>query len=185
MAYFKAICYNRRDQIPLCKALNVPFDGLIGRVGTLEDCLKKFAIIGGIVLLVLGIGLPILLISQGWLNEARDLAIILLAIFQLFSVTLMIVLVGVLVVMVNELRNLAKEKISPKVDDVLERVKDITENAKVTTTTAKQTASYVAEGVVSPVIKAASLLAGVKAGAKSLARRQARGSLPSDRNENN
>ena len=33
----------------------------------------------------------------------------------------------------------------------------VAENAKTTTTTAKQTASYVAEGVVSPVIKAAGL----------------------------
>ena len=144
----------------------------------MEARLKKFLIIGGIVLLVVAIGLPILLISQGWLDEARDLAIILLVVFHLISVTLMIVLVGSLVVMVNELRNVAKETISPKVSDVLDNIKGIAENARTTTTTARQTASYVAEGVVSPVIKVAGLLAGVKAGAKALARREARGTLP-------
>ena len=151
-----------------------------GRVGTLEDRLKKFVIGGAIVLLLVAIGVPWLLIANDWLDEARDLAIIVLAIFHLISVTLLIALIGVLVVMVNELRNVAKETITPKVSDVLENVKGITDNAKTTTTTAKQTASYVAEGVVSPVIKAASLLAGVKAGAKALARRQARGQLPGD-----
>lgn len=146
--------------------------------------MKKFLIGGAVVFLLVAIGLPILLISQGWLDEARDLAIIVVAVFHLISVTLMIVLLGALVVMVNELRNVAKDKISPKVSDVLENVKGITDNAKTTTTTAKQTASYVAEGVVSPVIKAASLLAGVKAGAKALARRQARGELPNDSEKN-
>lgn len=142
--------------------------------------MKKYLIIGGVVLLIFAIGLPILLISQGWLDEARDLAIIILAIFHLISVTLMIALLGAIVVMVNELRAVAKDKITPKVDDVLDRVKDITENAKSTSSTAKQTATYVAEGVVSPLIKVASLASGVKAGAKALARRQARGQLPND-----
>ncbi len=154
---------------------------LAGRVGTMEGRLKKWLIIGGVGIFVLTIGITWLLIAKGWLDEARDLAIIVLAIFHLISVTLVIVLLAAIVIMVNELRNVAKEQISPKVSDVLDNVKGITNNAKVTSTTAKQTASYVAEGVVSPVIKAAGLLAGVKAGAKALAERRAQKSLPNER----
>lgn len=153
---------------------------MIDRNGTREARLKKWLIIGAVVLLVVTIGLAWLLIANGWLDEARDLAVIVLVVFHLFSVSLMIVLVGTLVVMVNELRRVAKENISPKVSDVLENVKGITDNAKDSAATAKQTASYVAEGVVSPLIKTASVFAGVKAGAKALARRQARGELPGD-----
>lgn len=142
--------------------------------------MKNALIIGAIVVVLLGIGIPWLLLANGWQDEARDIAIILLVLFHLISVTLMIVLMSTLVVMVNELRHVAKETISPKVSDVLENVRGIADNAKETTTTARQTASYVAEGVVSPLIKTASLLAGVRAGAKALARRQARGRLPGD-----
>ncbi|HEY1014891.1 MAG TPA: hypothetical protein VGE07_19425 [Herpetosiphonaceae bacterium] len=142
--------------------------------------MKKWLIIGAIVLLLVAIGVPWLLLANGWEDNARDIAIILLVLFHLVSVTLMIVLLGSIVVMVNELRHVARETISPKVSDVLENVKGIADNAKETTTTAKQTASYVAEGVVSPLIKTASLLAGVKAGAKALARRQARGRIPGE-----
>ena len=144
--------------------------------------MKKWLIIGGIVLLLLAIVIPWLLLANGWADEARDLAIILLALFHLVTVTLMIILIGVVVILVNEIRNLAKNTLTPKVSEVLDNVKGITDNAKVTSTTAKQTASYVAEDVVSPVIKAAGLLAGVKAAAKSLGQRKAQQSLPIERN---
>ena len=144
--------------------------------------MKKWLIIGGIVVLLLSVLIPWLLIANNWLDEARDLAIIVLAIFHLISITLLIILIAAVVVLVNELRN-AKESIEPKVNEVLENIKGISNNAKVTSTTAKQTASYIAEGVVSPVIKAAGLMAGIKAGAKTLAQRNATKTLPVERVE--
>lgn len=140
--------------------------------------MKKWLIIGGVVILILAIGVPWLLLANGWHDEVRDLAIILVALFHLISVTIMIILLAVILVIVNELRSLAKDKIEPQVRDVMENVKGITENAKSTSVTAKQAASYIAEGVVSPVIKAAGLMAGVKAGAKALARQRKPDLLP-------
>lgn len=127
--------------------------------------MKKWLIIGAIVGLVLTVGLLWLFIAQEWLDEVRDIAVIVLALFQLISTLLMIVLLAALVIGVSELRRLAREQITPKVNDTLENVKAVSG-------TARETTAYIAEGVVSPFIKLASLTAGVRAGARVLAQRR-------------
>jgi hypothetical protein len=79
---------------------------------------------------------------------------------------------------VNALNRLARDNLMPKVDALTLKVNDLVDNsrtivanlgeASATTTSAT---SYVAERVVSPVIRVTGLLTGVRATARALARR--------------
>lgn len=79
----------------------------------------------------------------------------------------MIALLAVLIYAVMALRTLASETVIPKVSQTLDQVKD-------SAVTAKNTSTYVAEGVATPLIKISSVAAGVKAAAVALARRSPR-----------
>ena len=130
--------------------------------------LKKWLIIGGIVFAVLLIGLIVLIsVTDGWAT-ARDVSVVILAIFQMISTLLMIGLLAVLIYAVMALKSIASETVIPKVSQTLDQVKD-------TAATAKNTTTYVAEGVVTPLIKISSVAAGVRAAAAALARRNPRG----------
>jgi hypothetical protein len=113
-----------------------------------------------------------------WLSTTRDIAIVILAIFQMISVILMIALLLAILFAVSYIRALARDTVIPKidtlttkVDSVLENTRAITDNVKDTTTTVSTTTVYMAERVVSPVIRIAGLVAGVRAAARFLARR--------------
>ena len=76
------------------------------------------------------------------------------------------------------IRRITNETIVPKVDlltakldGVMDNTRAITTNIKDTTASVGTTTSYVAEQVVSPVIRVSGLLAGVRAAATYLARR--------------
>jgi hypothetical protein len=108
----------------------------------------------------------------------RDIAIVILAVFQMIGAILTIVLLLAIIYAVRTINRLARETVMPKVDalsgkidQLLDSTKAITGNIKDTTTTVSTTTVYVAEQVVSPVIRVSSLLAGVRAAATFLARR--------------
>lgn len=110
----------------------------------------------------------------------RDIAIVLLAIFQMIGALLTIALLVALLWAVNAVRSLASDTVLPKVseltdklDQVVEKTKSITDNVKTTTGSVSTTTVYVAEQVVAPVIRVSSVFAGVRAGAAFLARRGA------------
>jgi hypothetical protein len=129
--------------------------------------LKKWLIIGGVVFAVLVIVLVVLIsVNNAWAT-ARDVSVVILAIFEMISTLLMIALLAVLIYAVMALRTLASETVLPKVSQTLDQVKD-------TAVTAKNTSTYVAEGVATPLIKISSVAAGVKAAAVALARRSPR-----------
>jgi len=129
--------------------------------------LKKWLIIGGIVFAVLIIGLIVLIsVNDAWAT-ARDVSVVILAIFEMISTLLMIGLLAILIYAVMALRTLAAETVIPKVSATLDQVKD-------TAVTAKNTSTYVAEGVATPLIKISSVAAGVKAAATALAQRSPR-----------
>ena len=126
--------------------------------------MKRWLILGGI-LFVLLVGGLIFLIS--WTNAwatARDVSIVILAIFEMISTLLMITLLAVLIYVLMALRSLASETVVPKVSQTLDQVRD-------TAVTAKSTSTYVAQGIVTPLIKISSVAAGVRAAAIALARR--------------
>ena len=126
--------------------------------------LKKWLIIGGVIFAVLIVGLIVLIsLNDAWAT-ARDVSVVILAIFEMISTLLMIALLAVLIYAVMALKSVATESLMPKVNQTLEQVKD-------TAATAKNTSTYVAEGVVTPLIKISSVAAGVRAAAVALARR--------------
>ncbi len=126
--------------------------------------MKKWLIIGGVVFAVLIIALIVLIsVNDAWAT-ARDVSVVILAIFSMISTLLSIALLAVLIYAVMALRTVATETIMPKVSQTLDQVKD-------TALTTKNTSTYVAQGVVTPLIKISSVAAGVKAAAVALARR--------------
>jgi len=136
----------------------------------------------GIGLAILGIILVAFVVAgyvfPEWAANTRDIAVVILAVFQLISVILMIALLLALMFTVFYIRRLARETVIPeirelraKLDGVIENTQAIAGNVKDTTTSVSTTTSYMAERVVSPVIRVSGLLVGVRAAASFLARR--------------
>jgi hypothetical protein len=108
----------------------------------------------------------------------RDIAIVILAVFQMIGAILTAVLLIGLLYAVLAIQRLTNNTIVPKIDmltnkldGVIDSTRAITANIKDTTSTVGTTTTYVAEQVVSPVIRVSGLLAGVRAAATFLARR--------------
>jgi hypothetical protein len=111
---------------------------------------------------------------------SRDLAIIILAVFQLITAIITTVLLVVLVYAVQYLRSISQTTILPKVDlltskvdQVLDNTSAIANNVKNTASTVNTTTAYVAERTVAPLIRLSGLAVGVRAAASFLARRGA------------
>ena len=139
----------------------------------------------GIGLAVLGIILVAFIVAgyvfPAWAANTRDIAIVILVVFQLISVILMITLLLAILFAVFYIRRLARETIVPrvealstKIDGVLDNTRAIAGNVKDTTSSVSTTTSYVAEQVVTPVIRVSGLVAGARAAATFLARRGAK-----------
>jgi hypothetical protein len=136
----------------------------------------------GIGLAVLGI-ITVAFIVAGyifpaWAANTRDIAIVILVVFQLISVILLIALLIALLATVYYVRRLTRDTIMPriealntKVDGVIDTTRTIAGNVQNTTSSVSTTASYVAERVVTPVIRVSGLVAGARAAATFLARR--------------
>jgi hypothetical protein len=136
----------------------------------------------GIGLAVLGI-ITVAFIVAGylfpeWAANTRDIAVVILAVFQLISVILLIALLLAILYVVFYIRRLARDTVIPKIDlltakldGVIESTRSITDNVKDTTTTVSTTTAYMAERVVAPAIRVSSLLVGVRTAATFLARR--------------
>jgi hypothetical protein len=110
----------------------------------------------------------------------RDIAIVILAVFQMIGALLTIALLLAVLYAVRAINRLAHETVVPKIDlltgkidGLLETTRSITSNVKDTTATASTTTVYIAEQVVAPVIRVASLMTGVRSAARYLARRGA------------
>lgn len=126
--------------------------------------MRTWLIIGGIVSVLLIVALVVWIsLSDAW-QTAAYVAVVVLAIFEVFSVLLLIALLAALIYAVFAIRDLANNTVVPKVSQTLDQVKD-------TASTAKNTTAYVAEGVVTPLIKISSIAAGVRTAAVALARR--------------
>ena len=126
--------------------------------------MKKWIFIGvGGLVLVLILVVGLITYFDAWMTAAY-VSIVILAIFEVFSVLLLIALLAALIGAVFAIRDLANNTVVPKVSQTLDQVKD-------SAAAAKNTTAYVAEGVVSPLIKISSIAAGVRAAAVALARR--------------
>jgi hydrogenase/urease accessory protein HupE len=134
--------------------------------------------LGVITLLIIGF-IVALAIAPVPVREAfRDIFIIILGFFMLISTVLTVAVLMVLLYTFNRIEQLARGNVIPKVDqamlklnDVLESTKTLANNARDSSSTVTGSTTFVAERVVSPVIRMASLATGVRAAATSLARR--------------
>lgn len=111
-------------------------------------------------------------------EATRDIAIVILAVFQMIGAILTAALLVALLWSVFAIKRLASETVLPKVelltsklDTVIDSTQAIAGNVKDTTASVSMTTSYMAERVVSPVIRVSSLLVGVRTAAAFLARR--------------
>lgn len=126
--------------------------------------MKTWLIIGGIVAVLVAVGLAVLIsIYNAW-QTAAYVAIVILAIFELVSVLLLTALLAILIWVILAIRDVTNDTVVPKVSQTLDQVRD-------SATATKNTTAYVAESVVSPLIKVSSIAAGVRAAAITLARR--------------
>ncbi len=135
--------------------------------------------IGLAVITVLVVGFIVAAaIFPGFRETSRDIAIIILAVFQMIGAILTIALLLAILYAVQAINRLAQDTVIPKIDtltskldQVIESTKAITGNVQDTASAVSTTTVYVAEQVVSPVIRASGALAGVKAAARYLAQR--------------
>lgn len=137
----------------------------------------------------IGIGLAVLAILTivfigvlYWLPDfrtaTRDVAIIILAVFQLVGTILTVAILLGVMYGVRAIDRAARtsliprlDTISSKVDLLVDQTSSIAGRVQETTTAVSTTTGYVAEQVVSPVIRASGLLAGLRAAAAYIARR--------------
>lgn len=126
--------------------------------------MRNWIIIGVVAAIVLFVGGIILIsVNDGW-QTAAYVSVVLLAMFQVFTTLLLTAILIAVIYAVFAIKNLADKQVVPEVTKTLEQVRS-------TASLARDTTSYVAEGVVAPIIKITSLAAGVRAAAVSLARR--------------
>ncbi len=126
--------------------------------------MKKWILIGvGGLVLVLVLVIGLITYFNAW-QTAAYVSLVVLAVFEVFSVLLLIALLAALIGAVFAIRDLTNNTVVPKVNQTLDQVKD-------SAAAAKNTTAYVAEGVVSPLIKVSSIAAGVRAAAVAMARR--------------
>ncbi|NTW02392.1 MAG: hypothetical protein HGA19_14125 [Oscillochloris sp.] len=110
----------------------------------------------------------------------RDIFIVIVSVFQLISAILTVALLIALLYAVNQINKVAKMNVLPKVDEamvklneVLDSTRSLAGNVRDSASTATQTTAFMAERVVSPIIRISSLVTGVRAAATTLARRDA------------
>jgi len=141
--------------------------------------LKKWIGIGLAVIAIITIAFIVAAYLYPNFREAtRDIAVVILAVFQMIGALLTAALLLAILYAVFVIKRLATNTIVPKIDvlsakldGVIDTTQAITTNIKDTTASVGTTTSYVAEQVVSPVIRVSGLLAGVRAAATFLARR--------------
>lgn len=112
-------------------------------------------------------------------EATRDVFIIILASLMMVVAILLIAAVIVILYAVYHIDRLARTSVIPKIDvatvklnEILDNTRVIAENARGTTSTVSSTTVFVAEQVATPIIRVSSLMAGVRAAATALARRE-------------
>lgn len=117
-----------------------------------------------------------------WLPDfriaTRDVAIIILATFQLVGTILSVAILFAVLYAIRSMDQAARVSLIPrldslslKVDQLVDQTQSIAGKVQETTAAVSTTTGYVAEQVVAPVIRASGLLAGVRAAVAYLARR--------------
>jgi hypothetical protein len=132
--------------------------------------MKVFAIIGAIVVILLLIAIPILLlifVPADGMAHAANLARVVTSFFACGLLIVTTALVAVIAVLVAVITRLLDTKVSPLIDT---KIAPLVDKINETADTARGTVAYVGEGAVSPLIKMAAILAGVRSAIRALFR---------------
>jgi Trk-type K+ transport system membrane component len=143
------------------------------------DDFIKWLRIGGIgFVLVVVVYAAIAFIFPDIREALRDIAIVVLALFQLVAVLLALVLLITILYTVKYVHQATQETIVPEIkktnarlEEVLENTRAVVGNVRESSDTVTTTTVFTAERVVSPIIRVSGLVAGVRAAAEALARR--------------
>ncbi|MEN9936708.1 MAG: hypothetical protein RLZZ387_3287 [Chloroflexota bacterium] len=135
--------------------------------------------IGIAIILVLSIAFVALLyIYPDFRVATRDVAVVIASFFQVISALLTAGLLLAIIYAVRAINNLAQNTVVPKIDTLTAKVDQLLDNGRTiagsvqdTASTVSTTTNYVAEQVVSPFVRVAGLMAGVRAAASYLANR--------------
>lgn len=137
----------------------------------------RWIIIAAVVLLILVIAFIVTAIAvPGFSAVARDIAIVILAVFQFIGAFLTIALLITVLYAIKSLHELIQLQVVPrlnqvtaKVDGVLDNTRSVMRNVRESSDTITTTTVYTAERVVSPLIRVSSLIVGVRAAARAMA----------------
>jgi hypothetical protein len=135
------------------------------------DGMSRWLVWGGVAFLLISIIFIVLsIIYPGFREAVRDLAIILLALFQLIGAIAMALVAVALLYAVKAIDQTARgtlmpklEEISTKIDTLLSKTASVTDDVKKTSTTVANTVNIISEQIVRPAIQVSSILSGIKA----------------------
>lgn len=136
--------------------------------------------VGLLVAALVGFIVAAILLGPEFRGAWRDVFIVILAALQLIGAMLTIALLIAILWVVNQINQAARVNVLPKIDeamvkmnDVLDSTRTLANNVRDSAGTATSTTTFVAERVVSPIIRISSLVTGVRTAATTLARRDA------------
>lgn len=143
--------------------------------------MTRWLTIGGGIFAAISIAFVVLTVVYPSFREiVRDLAIILLALFQLIGAIAMALIAVAILYAVKAIDTTARvslipklEEISTKVDDILVKTSSVTDDVKKTTASVSTAAEIISQEVVKPAIQISSMLSGVKAAASVIGQRVA------------
>jgi phage-related protein len=143
------------------------------------DGFIKWLKIGAVVLSLIFIAYIVVAFMFPTVREAlRDIAIVILAVLQMIAVALAVALLMAILYAVRYIHKATQEtvmpeitKINTKLDELLDNTRAIVGNVRESSDTITTTTIYTAERVVTPIIRVSGLVAGVRAAASALARR--------------
>lgn len=134
--------------------------------------------IGLLTAVLFGFIIAAIFLGEGFRAAWRDVFIVILAALQLIGAVLSIAILIAILYAVEQINRLARNNVIPKLDEALAKANEaldatrtIAHNVRDSAQTATTTTTYVAERVVSPIIRISSLVTGVRAAATTLARR--------------
>jgi hypothetical protein len=141
--------------------------------------LKWISIVSGVLAVVLLAFIGLAMFFGAEFRAAwRDVFIVVMVALQLLGAILTVGILIAVLVLIDRLDKLARNSLLPRLDDVTGKVNEVldttrglTADVRTTTHTAAQTTVFVAERVVTPVIKLAGLLSGARSLATAFARR--------------
>lgn len=136
--------------------------------------------VGLLVAALVGFIVAAILLGPEFRGAWRDVFIVILSALQLIGAMLTIALLIAILWVVNQINQAARVNVLPKIDeamvkmnDVLDSTRTLANNVRDSAGTATSTTTFVAERVVSPIIRISSLVTGVRTAATTLARRDA------------